>query len=98
MPRYAQSTASKHHALEDALNKAKARSKHWEWKAKEGIERIIGAEKERDEAKKEAQIARLATVVVSDAKVQAEDKMARVQDALAIVEEARLRLRLKFPT
>ena len=26
--RYAQSTSSKHHALEDALDKTKARSKH----------------------------------------------------------------------
>ena len=53
---YAQSAASKHHALEDALDKDKGRSKHWERKAKEGIERIASAEKERDEGKKEAQI------------------------------------------
>ena len=52
--RYAQCAASKHHALEDALDKAKGRSKHWERKAKEGIERITGAEKERDEAKEES--------------------------------------------
>ena len=75
---YAQSTASKHHVLEDNLGKAKARSKHWEWKAKEGIERITGAEKERDEAKVEAQIARLATVVEGDAKARVEDYLARV--------------------
>ena len=53
--RYAKSTASKHHALYDTLDKAKARSKHWEPKAKEGIERITGVEKERDEAKEESQ-------------------------------------------
>ena len=55
--RYAQSVASKHHALEDALDKAKARSKHWEWKAKVDIERITSVEKKRDETKEEAQIA-----------------------------------------
>ena len=44
---YAQSAASKHQALENGLGKAKGRSKHWERKAKEGIERITGAEKER---------------------------------------------------
>ena len=48
--RYAQSAASKHHALE----KAKARSKHWEQKAKKGIERITSVEKERDKVKEEA--------------------------------------------
>ena len=45
--RYAQSAVSKHHALDDALDKAKAKSMSWEWKAKAGIERITGAEKER---------------------------------------------------
>ena len=51
--------------------------------------KIARAEKERDEAKEEAQHARLATVVVGDTKVLMEDKMARVQDALADGEEAR---------
>ena len=46
--------ASKHQALEDGLGKAKGRSKHWELKAKEGIERIAGTKKERDGAKEEA--------------------------------------------
>ena len=66
-----------------------ARSKHWERKAKEGIESIIGMEKKRDEAKKEAQITGLATIVVGDAKTWAEDDLARVQDTLVIAEEAR---------
>ena len=51
---YAQSAVSKHHALDDALVKAKARSKHWEQQAKAGAEKIVGAEKDRDEAKEEA--------------------------------------------
>ena len=49
---YAQSVVSKHHALDDALVKAKARSKHWKWEAKAGAEKITGAEKERMKPKK----------------------------------------------
>ena len=33
---------------------AKTRSKHWEREAKAGAEKIMGAEKERDEAKEDA--------------------------------------------
>ena len=51
---YAQSATSKNRALEESLDKAKSQSKHWEWKAKEGTERIMGAEKERNKAKEEA--------------------------------------------
>ena len=54
LQRYAQSAVSKHNALDDALGKARAKSKYWEWEAKKGIERAMGAEKERDEAKEEA--------------------------------------------
>ena len=75
--------------LDDAEKLAKARSKHWEQKAKEGIERITCAEKERDEAKEKAQVAQLAAVMTSDMKVQAEDDLARVQDTLVIAEEAK---------
>ena len=81
--------------LEDAEKLAKARSKHWEQKTKEGIERITCAEKERDEAKEEAQIARLAVVTTSDMKVREEDDLARVQDALVIAEEARRKAEAK---
>ena len=45
MRRYAQSAVSKHQALEDGLDKAKGKFKHWEQEAKESIERIAGAEK-----------------------------------------------------
>ena len=84
MRRYAQCAASKNHSLEDALDKAKARSKHWEWKVKAGVERITSVEKERDEA----QNAWLAVVAVGDAKAWAKDNLARVQDALVIVEKS----------
>ena len=39
--------------------------------------------------KKEAEIARLATIAVVDSKARAEDDLARVQEALTIMEEAR---------
>ena len=51
---YAQSTSSKDYALEKSLDKAKSLSKHWERKAKEGMEKMKGADEERDRAKKEA--------------------------------------------
>ena len=50
---YAQSAVSKHNALEDTLGKARAKSRYWERKGKEGNERATGAENERDEAKEE---------------------------------------------
>ena len=53
---YAQSFVSNHNSLDDALGKAKAKSRYWERKVKEGTERATSAETERDEAKKEAQI------------------------------------------
>ena len=46
-------------------------------------------ERERDEAKEEAQIARLATIATGDAKAWTKDDLARVQDALVVAEEAR---------
>ena len=89
---YAQLTVSKHHALDDALLKAKARSKHWEREAKVGAEKTASAERERDEAKEEAQPVQLAAIAVGDVKALAEDELARVQNALAAAEEARLKL------
>ena len=72
------SATSKHQALEESLSKAKSWSRHWEWKAKEGKEKIAGAEKERDEAKEEAQYSQLVVVLVGDAKAKAKGDMARV--------------------
>ena len=87
--RYAQSVVSKNHALDDALDKSKARSKHWERKAMARIKRMTSVEKERDEAKEEAQHAWLVVVAKGDAKARVEDNLARVQDALVIAEDAR---------
>ena len=46
-------------------------------------------EKERDEAKEESYIARLAAVAAGDARARAKDHLARVRDALVIAEEAK---------
>ena len=62
LPLYAQSTASKHQALEEGLGKARSKAKYCEQKAKEGTERARKAEKERDKAKEKAQVSRLAIV------------------------------------
>ena len=75
---YAQSAVFKHQALDASLAKAKSRSKHWEQEATASVEKTVGEEKVRDEAKNEVQVARLAAVAASDAKVRAEDDMARV--------------------
>ena len=48
---YAKSTTSKHQTLDDALVKAKTRTKHWEREAKGGVGKFARADKGRDEAK-----------------------------------------------
>ena len=70
---YAQSATSKHRALEESLDKAKSRSKHWKLKAREGMEKMRGAEEERDKTKEEAQVAQLAAAVAGDAKALTEE-------------------------
>ena len=40
--------------LDDALVKAKATSKHWEWETKVGARKTGSAKRERDEAKEKA--------------------------------------------
>ena len=76
--RCAHFATSNHKALDDALGKARARSKYWEWKAKEGIKRATRAEKKKDEAKEEAQVAWLAAFAEGDAKARVEVDLARV--------------------
>ena len=75
---YAGSATSKHRALEESLSKVKSWSRHWGQKAKEGMMRTAGVEKERNEAKEEAQVAQLAAVEASDAKAKAEGDLARI--------------------
>ena len=89
MQLYAQLATSKHRALEEYLDKAKSRSKHWEQKAREGTEKIKGAKDERDKAKEEAQVPRLAAVIAGDAK-------ARVEEAKSKAEAETTRLEVKW--
>ena len=84
-----QSVIAKHQALDASLAKAKSKSKHWERDAKAGTEKTIRDENERDEAKEEAQVARLAAVTTGDAKARVEDDLARVREALVVAEKAR---------
>ena len=69
------------------MAKAESKSKHWKREAKVGVEKIEWAEKEKDEAKQEAKVARLTAATAVDAKVRVEDDMTRARDALAIAEE-----------
>ena len=61
----------------------KFKSKHCEQEAKADGERITRMEKERDEDKHEAKVARLATSSACDTKARAEENLVRVQEALA---------------
>ena len=70
-----------------SLAKVKSKAKHWEREAKAGVEKVERAEKERDEAKQEARVARLTAVAVGDAKARAEDDLNRVQNSLAAAEK-----------
>ena len=73
---YAQSAVSKHQALYASLAKAESKLKHWKQEAKASAEKIKRVEKERDEAKQEAKVARLATIAAGEAKARAEDDLA----------------------
>ena len=69
------------------LANEKSKLKHWEREAKDGAEKIERKEKERDEEKQEAKVARLTAVAVGDAKARIEDDLIRALDALAAAEE-----------
>ena len=51
---YAQSTVSKHQALDASLAKAKSRSKNWEQEDKACVEKVTEAENEIDKVREEA--------------------------------------------
>ena len=53
------------------------------------MEKIKRVEKEREEAKQEAKVARLAVTTAGDAKARVEDDLARILNALATAEEDR---------
>ena len=85
---YAPSAVSKNQALDASLAKVESKSKHWKQEAKAGAEKIEREEKERDEAKPKAKVARLTAVAAGDAKARAEDDLTRARDALATAEES----------
>ena len=84
---YAQSSVSKHQALDASLAKAESKSQHWKQEAKGRAEKIERAEKEKDEAKKKVKLARQAAIAAGKAKARAEDDLIRVREALAAAEE-----------
>ena len=92
---YAQSAVSKHQALDASLAKAESKSKHWKREAKAGAEKIKQEEKERNEVKQEAKVARLAAIAAGEAKARAKDDLTRARDALATAEEDGCRLEVE---
>ena len=67
----------------------KSKLKHWEQEAKAGGERIAWMEKERDEAKQEAKVARLVVNAAGNSRARVNEDLARVQEALAAAEEGK---------
>ena len=75
---YAQSTVSKHQALDTSLAKIESNTKYWKQEAQAGAKKIEWVEKKRDKAKREAKMARLAAMAAGEAKARAEDDLARM--------------------
>ena len=61
-----------------SLAKVESKSKCWKREAKSGAEKIERAEKEMDEAKQEAKVARLAAVIAGETKARAKNDLTRV--------------------
>ena len=78
MPRDCGLVVSKHQALDASLAKAESKLKHLKQEAKDGVEKIERPDKERNKAKREAKVARLAVVIAGEAKVRAENDLIRV--------------------
>ena len=82
--------------MDASLDKAKSKLKHWEQEVKVGGERIVRMKKERDEAKQEAKVARLAASEATKAKARAKEDLARVQEALVATEEGSHKAKAKI--
>ena len=74
-----------------SLKKAELACRRLELEAKESTERAARAEAERDTARHEAAMAKLATEGDVNTRAQIESELARVQSALVLAEEARRR-------
>ena len=79
-----------------SLAKAEYSLKHWEREAKDGAEKTIPAEKERDEAKREAMVAQLVAIAAGDAKARVEDDLNKDLNGLAVAEEGGRRSEAKI--
>ena len=75
---YAQSTVSNHRAKSVFLAEAKSGSQRWEMEAKEGVEKMVRAEAERDAARHEALMARMDANAAGSARAKVESEFARV--------------------
>ena len=89
---YAQLVASHHQTLAASLAKAEALSERWKKKARDVVARIIRAEKERDEAKKETRAAQMIAAAAGEAKFKVEVDLTKALNSLAIAEEGGCRL------
>ena len=93
---YARLATSHHQTLSTSLVKAKSSTEHWEKEAKDGMANVTKAEKERDEAKKEARVAQLVTTSTRDSKARVEVDLSKALDYLVTAEEGRCRLEAKI--
>ena len=75
--------------LSASLAEAESRSRRWETKAKEGVEKVARVEAERDAARHEAPMAHMDADVAGSARAKMESELARVQNVPADSEEAR---------
>ena len=74
-----------------SLKKAELACRRLELEARESVERAARAEVERDIARHEAVMSKLATEGAVNTRVQIESELAQVQSALVLAEEARQR-------
>ena len=86
---YSQSVVYDHKALNASLDETESSSRRWEKEAKEGVEKLVGAEAERDVASHEASMAHMDANEAESARAKVESELARVQNALAVIEEAK---------
>ena len=77
------------------MAKVESKSKHWKREAKAGAKKIEWAEKENDEAKTKAKVARLTVATAGDSKVRANDDLTRARDSLEATKEDGSRLEVE---
>ena len=88
---YVQSGMAERETQSASLKEVESTCRRLELEAKESFERAARAEAERDVARHEAMMAKLATEGAVNTRAQIESELARVQRALALAENARQR-------